>query len=210
MAYNRWLSSDDLLHHQRKGAHWGIHNGPPYPLDRQKNKPKAVKRVTETTGTTKKITAASLIKAHQDDRFPSLTPDIIRALKPKRNEAIFFSGCREYDKRGNLVKKGAAVANDYARSHKGATMNTLLERNKVALPEWDFDVNESISKWEQASRAYASQASGNVRVIVGSHMRKGNIFETVELPTLKKNPNVDSITLINHDTGKTTVIFRRR
>lgn len=33
MAYNRWINSE-LEHHQVKGAHWGVHNGPPYPLDR--------------------------------------------------------------------------------------------------------------------------------------------------------------------------------
>ena len=26
-----------LEHHQVKGAHWGVHNGPPYPLDRSKS-----------------------------------------------------------------------------------------------------------------------------------------------------------------------------
>lgn len=36
MSYNRWLAPDELEHHQRKGAHWGVHNGPPYPLERQK------------------------------------------------------------------------------------------------------------------------------------------------------------------------------
>lgn len=33
MAYNRWIY-DELEHHQVLGAHWGVHNGPPYPLDR--------------------------------------------------------------------------------------------------------------------------------------------------------------------------------
>lgn len=28
------VSSDELYHHQRLGAHWGIMNGPPYPLGR--------------------------------------------------------------------------------------------------------------------------------------------------------------------------------
>lgn len=36
MSYNRWLIPDELEHHQRKGAHWGVYNGPPYPLERQK------------------------------------------------------------------------------------------------------------------------------------------------------------------------------
>lgn len=33
MAYNRWIYNI-LEHHQVLNAHWGVHNGPPYPLDR--------------------------------------------------------------------------------------------------------------------------------------------------------------------------------
>lgn len=36
MAYNRWLSPDELEHHGVKGQTWGVTNGPPYPLSRQK------------------------------------------------------------------------------------------------------------------------------------------------------------------------------
>lgn len=35
---DRWISANDHLeHYQRKGAEWGVHNGPPYPLDRTGN-----------------------------------------------------------------------------------------------------------------------------------------------------------------------------
>ena len=37
MAYNRWLSSYELIHHGVKGQHWGERNGPPYPLDSSKS-----------------------------------------------------------------------------------------------------------------------------------------------------------------------------
>lgn len=36
MAYNRWLSNDELMHSGRVGMKWGVRNGPPYPLSRQK------------------------------------------------------------------------------------------------------------------------------------------------------------------------------
>lgn len=35
MSYSRWIAPDELMHHQVKGAKWGVHNGPPYPLSRQ-------------------------------------------------------------------------------------------------------------------------------------------------------------------------------
>lgn len=36
MAYNRWLSPDELMHHGVIDQKWGVKNGPPYPLSRQK------------------------------------------------------------------------------------------------------------------------------------------------------------------------------
>lgn len=29
------VNKDELYHHQKKGAHWGVMNGPPYPLDKE-------------------------------------------------------------------------------------------------------------------------------------------------------------------------------
>ena len=31
--YERYLRPDELMHHGVKGQHWGVQNGPPYPLD---------------------------------------------------------------------------------------------------------------------------------------------------------------------------------
>lgn len=132
-----------------------------------------------------------------------------KALKPKPNKAIFFSGCNLYDDDGNLVKNAAAVANEFAHQNDGDTMNTLLSSNKAELPEWDFDDEDSIRSWEEASELYAKQASGDVRVIVGDKLREGNIFEAIELPILMENKAVTSITTINPRTGEKKTLLRR-
>ena len=40
-------------------------------------------------------------------------------------------------------------------------------------------------------------------------MRDGNIWENVELPRLRNNPNVTKITIIDPKTGAEKIIFER-
>lgn len=42
MYYSRPLRPDELMHHGRKGQHWGAKNGPPYPLSRLKGGVKSI------------------------------------------------------------------------------------------------------------------------------------------------------------------------
>ena len=143
------------------------------------------------------------------DIMRNLGEKVFHALRSKKDEAIFFSGCGARNVGGNVSRGSAAVANEYARNNNGVTMNMLIESNMADLPEWDFGDVDSISSWTDASKAYAEQASGDVRVIARPPLREGNVFENVELPTLKKNRRVTSITMINPDTGEKNVIYRR-
>ena len=52
--------------------------------------------------------------------------------------------------------------------------------------------------------------SGEIRAVVGLELRKGNIWENVELPRLKNNPNVSKITIIDPRTGLEKIIFERK
>ena len=142
-----------------------------------------------------------------NSRGRAISEKIARALRPKRDEAIFFSGCSQVDESGNR-RNSVEVAEDYAKKNKGATMGMLLA-NEQDFPEWDASDLEAFSSWEDASRVYAQQASGDVRVIASPPLRKGNIFENVELPALKENPDVTSVTMIDPKTGKKTELFRR-
>ena len=163
----------------------------------------AYKRLKETGD------AGSIEPEGENSRGHRFSEAVVRALRPKKNEAIFFSGCAQRDENGNTLKNSVSVATEYAKNNKGTTMGMLLEAGSADIPEWDFDDAESIHSWEDASRVYAEQASGDVRVIAKPPLRKGNIFENVELPALKENPNVTSVTMINPETNEKTVIFRR-
>jgi hypothetical protein len=137
----------------------------------------------------------------------ALSAKLERTLVPKENEAVFYSGCSERDEDGNVVKSSGEAAREYAETNAGKTLNMLMEEGLV--DGWDDDEEDSMSRWEDASRIYAENASGDVRCVVKPPLRKGNIFENVELPTLKKNKKVKKITVINMNTGEEEVIFRR-
>ena len=123
-------------------------------------------------------------------------------FKTKHNEAIFWSG------RTDGVG-GAEVASAFAKRNNGITLEDFIQSYMIKMPQWDLNNPISIKTWENASSAYATQASGEVRAIIGSNLRQNSLWETIELPTLLKNKNVTKITTIDPKTLKETVIFRR-
>ena len=153
--------------------------------------------------------ASSIRPSKETHRGIAFSEAVVKALKSKPNEAVFFSGCAQRDEKGKVVKKNADVAREWAENNGGATMGMLLERGMADMPEWDFGDAESIHSWQEASKVYAQQASGDIRVLAKPPLREGNIFESVELPALKENPNVTSVTMINPETGESKVIYRR-
>lgn len=77
------------------------------------------------------------------------------------------------------------------------------------MPEWNFNDSSTMGAWDLASGAYAEQVSGEIHAVIGSNLRKGNIWESVELPRLKENLNVTKIITIDPKTGVKNIIFER-
>ncbi|MFC5583035.1 hemagglutinin repeat-containing protein [Rhodanobacter terrae] len=117
-------------------------------------------------------------------------------------QAVFWSG------RTNGVG-GAGTAGQFASSQGGTTLEQLAEANGINLPVWDPSNLASVQAWEIASQAYANNASGTVNAVIGNSLRPNNVWETVELPALKANPNVTQIIQTDPATGVSTVIFKR-
>jgi len=84
-----------------------------------------------------------------------------------------------------------------------------MQTRGITLPAWDASNPSVVAAWQNASRNFAVGASGDVKAVIGSTLRPGSVWETVELPALKANPNVTSITTIDPSTGVKTVIFKR-
>lgn len=97
---------------------------------------------------------------------------------------------------------GSGIAETIAAGSGGRTLEQTLTANGVdPLPVWNQKDPESVRFWEEASAAFAENASGEVRAVVGSDLRPGNIWQTVEIPRLTDNPHVTSINQLDPDTG---------
>ncbi len=119
-------------------------------------------------------------------------------FKTKPNEATFWSG---------LGPGGANKAADVAGVRGGTTLEQIIEARKIDMPIWDASDPASVQAWQDASRAFSNGASGDVTAVLGDNLRPGNIWESVELPVLKGNPNVTSISSFSPITGATTRIW---
>ena len=123
-------------------------------------------------------------------------------LKTEPDTAFFWSGRTE-------GIGGADTAANIAKGKGGVTLESIIEAKKIVMPEWDFNNPSTMEAWDLASGAYAEQVSGEIRAVVGSELRTGNIWENIELPRLKANPNVTKITIIDPKTQMETIIFKR-
>ncbi len=127
----------------------------------------------------------------------SFSPDDL-ATRP--GEATFWSG-RSTTADGRTLGSGG-VASDFAHdTHRTTLENTLNERG-ITMPEYDPDVPDSVTAWNDVSSAYAEGASGDVTVVLGESVRPDSIWESKEFPRLQANPNVTSVTSVNAITGE--------
>jgi hypothetical protein len=126
------------------------------------------------------------------------------------NGAFFWSG-RTSDGIGIGPRSagGDGSADSFAASHNGTTLEGLLEQKGVKAPLFDFTDTASQEWWSKVSGMYAENVRGEVHAVVGSNMRPGNVWETVELPRLIDNPAVTKIVVIDPETGLQTTIFER-
>jgi hypothetical protein len=74
--------------------------------------------------------------------------------------------------------------------------------------EFDAEDPAGIRAWITASRKFAEGASGEARVVLGE-TQPGSIWETVQLPALKKNGRITRVVLIDPATGEESTLFER-
>ena len=118
------------------------------------------------------------------------------------DEAVFWSG------KTNGIG-GLDVACNIATRCGGTTLEQLMQTRGIALPVWDASNPSVVAAWKDVSRKFAAGASGDVKAVIGSTLRPGSVWETVELPALKENARVTSVTTVDPITGVETVIFKR-
>ncbi len=136
---------------------------------------------------------------YQPGSLPSI--DELRALTRTAPDTAFYWSGRDANGVG-VGPDGSGIAENIASGNGGRTLEQTLAANGVdPLPVWNQKDPESVRFWEDASAAFAENASGQVRAVVGSDLRPGNIWQTVEIPRLVDNPNVTSISQLDPDTG---------
>jgi RHS repeat-associated protein len=118
------------------------------------------------------------------------------------DSAIFWSGFTE-------GVGGDMNARSFANSNGGTTLEMFLEDNLITMPKWEDRTPAAVKAWTDASIAFASGASGEVRVLLGQQRRVDNVFEKDELPALLANQNVTSIIAVDPYTLEQTELFRR-
>jgi hypothetical protein len=127
--------------------------------------------------------------------------DFCFSLATKSDEAVLYSG---------LGEDGAGIADRWASKNAGATLQSMIARAGVKVPEYDRANPASVTAWRAASKAFADGARGDVRVLQDTKVRvDSNIWREVEYKALKANPHVTSITAINPRTGATHVLWKR-
>jgi hypothetical protein len=135
--------------------------------------------------------------------------DLMAVLKTDKDKAFFWSGRTSTGQGVGPNQSGLGIAAEIAQENGGVTLESLLARAGVKAPVWDANNPATVSWWEKASEIYAGGVSGEVRAVVGSDLRAGNIWQTVELKALIGNPAVTRIVEINPETGAQTVVFSR-
>jgi hypothetical protein len=126
--------------------------------------------------------------------------EIATTLRTAPDQAVFFSG---------LGRAGDEIAATWASDSGGVTLSELLASDGRVLPIYDRLNPESVAAWTNASIDMATRASGDVRVLLGDSVSPTSIWSQYELPFLKANPNVRSITALDPVTGSEVVLWVR-
>ncbi len=145
---------------------------------------------------------AAAVKCAPNAQLPD-DDTLKRALDTGPNQAYFWSGRVD----GNSVQDQAIAI---AESRGGTTIEGLLERADVTMPEYAPGDTTSEDAWEKVSEYYADGASGVVHVVMGTQLRENNIFETKELPALKANGLVVQVVKVDAQTGEDVEVLYER
>ena len=151
MAYSRWLE-----HHGVKGQNWGVHNGPPYPLDRSISDGKKLVKANGKPQGKRKPSSPTTTYARRNAKKAN---DIYETLS---DEEKFFLTADEESKR---------YVNQKEYGKQGSNVYSLIEQYKdvpvSVIDIWQngrggADVSIAVRNEEQfRHKGYASRALEN-------------------------------------------------
>ena len=129
-----------------------------------------------------------------------IAAQIASRLRTKPGKAVFWSG-RVETKTGTESANGHAEK--FAKTHGKEVIHQALARVNIKIPKSNPQQDKL---WKVASKVFAKHASGHTHAVLGGKLAKTNIYESIEKPTLMKNPKVHKLTEHNAQTGVATVV----
>jgi hypothetical protein len=128
-----------------------------------------------------------------------------------RDTAFFWSGRTRVgpgDEDFEYAGGEGGAADGIATAVGGTTLEMLMTKRGIDAPKWDPENKILEAAWNDVSAAYARAASGVVRVVLGTDLRKVplNVWEKSEYRALCLNPNVTKIIKIDLITRIETVL----
>ncbi|SPX84247.1 endonuclease [Mycobacteroides abscessus] len=143
------------------------------------------------------------------DTGPYQLPERAQLATPS-DGAFFWSGRNAGGTGiGPISAGGNGAADLIADGSRATTLEGLLDSQGIKPPKWSPTDDYAQKWWDGTSQMYAESASGEVRAVIGSNLRPGNVWQTVELPRLMDNPHVNRIVVIDPDSGIETTVFQR-
>lgn len=129
------------------------------------------------------------------DGYPT-TEEIQQDYKPPpRDKSLFWSGLKGF---GNVLLEYERANTDLRQLKKSFPDNYLRERTPNELDHHAFV--------DRVSKVYAEGVSGKVRVLYGEPSSR-SVWERVELPALKVNPQVEQIILVDPKTKREALLW---
>ncbi|MFI8458527.1 hypothetical protein [Kitasatospora sp. NPDC085464] len=128
--------------------------------------------------------------------LPGQTDDVSRwVTRAQMRDATRRSGptalwyyCGTY-----LGRPVEASAKATAERHGGRTMMMLIEDLGLPTPYYSDYSERAAAFWRNASVGFSEAARGEIRIVFGDAVRRGNTWQRVECPTLMANPHVTAV-----------------
>ncbi|MGB4776179.1 MAG: hypothetical protein WBP45_13470, partial [Daejeonella sp.] len=126
-----------------------------------RNEQKFIRRLNASDPNTPQLTVRYGKIAQATGKVLSNADEIKLLLKTDVNKAFFWSG---------RTSNGVGVmdmALEIAQGKGGTTLEGILEKYKITMPEFNDNIPSVVKLWEDVSALYATQVSGEVRAVLG-------------------------------------------
>jgi len=122
------------------------------------------------------------------------------SLRPKPG-SVFWSG--KVPGKGGRDVSVKRHADKFAKGKGRETIGGAMKDANIHIPK---ESKHNWNLWQTASKFFSHRASGETHAVLGSKRAHGNVYDTIERPTLMKNPKVTKHTEHDVASGSSKVV----